>query len=142
MNTESTIRKKTVIQELPTEAFPAPGVQDSKRSTQVTGSGKEMKAPNDAINERVEAGSGESDIPDPMGHIRKVIESAKTFKAISPGLRKAVFVVDCDLEEYISDKPTNDQSLATYLTVSGTANEAYSTSCADYVSWLGPEIGL
>lgn len=101
-----------------------------------------MKAPNDAIKERVEAGSEDSDLPDPMGHIRKVIESANTLTAISPALHKAVFVVDCDLEKYISDKPKNDQSVATYLTVSGTANEAYSTSCVNYVSWLWPEIGL
>lgn len=30
-----------------------------------------MMPPNDAINERAEAGSEDSDLPDPMGHIRK-----------------------------------------------------------------------
>lgn len=142
MNTESTIRKKTVIQELPTKACPAPGVRDSERSPQVIGSRKEEKAPNDAINERVKASSEDSDLPDPMGHIRKEIESRNKLTAISEGRHRAVFEVNFNQRKYISEELNSFQSLASILTVSGSAKKAYSTSCADYVRWLWPENGL
>lgn len=109
------------------------------RSPPVLEPGKKDKAL-DTFKERVKiADSNQSELQDPMGHIRDEIElNLSTFPE---DFQNATFHIDWDLRKYIRQELEEDQNLKHILTVSGSAKKAYSTTCVDYMSKFWPETG-
>ena len=79
-----------------------------------------------------------SGVTDPMDRIKAIVEEYTT----TTDLQETVFDMNWNLKRYMNEELVKVQSLASMLTVTGTSNNAWATSCEEYTRRTWPKTGM